>query len=396
MSSTFSNLKFELPGNGEQSGTWGTTTNTNIGTAIEQAIVGMATLEAADFTANVCTLTLANTNAAQDARALCLNIASGAVSAAGTVNVPAIQKPYIVINGSSFTVTVKVSGQTGVAVPAGTRTIVYNNGTDVGTQLNWLNSLTLGTALPIASGGTGTTSTTFVNLATNVTGTLPVANGGSGGTTAATARTNFGATTLGGNLFTITNPSAVTFPRFNADNSVSALDAAAFRTAIGAGTGGGSVSSVAGTGTVNGITLTGTVTSSGNLTLGGTLSGVNLTSQVTGTLPAANGGTGQTTLTGLLLPQPVITQNVQVIGTNTTAVASRIYVLTASLTLTLPTSPSAGNWVTVSNMSGAITAVIARNGQPIMALAEDLTVDLDGAGFTLVYADATRGWVLLP
>jgi hypothetical protein len=145
MSSTFSNLKFELIGNGEQSGTWGTTTNTNIGTAIEQAVVGMATLEAADFTANVATLTLANTNAAQDARALCLNIASGAVSAAGTVNVPAIEKPYIVINGSSFTVTVKVSGQTGVAVPAGKRTVVYNNGTDVGSQINWLAALDITT-----------------------------------------------------------------------------------------------------------------------------------------------------------------------------------------------------------------------------------------------------------
>ena len=58
----------------------------------------------------------------------------------------------------------------------------------------------------------------------------------------------------------------------------------------------GTVTSVGGTGTVNGITLTGTVTSSGNLTLGGTLSGVNLTTQVTGTLPAANGGTGITSL----------------------------------------------------------------------------------------------------
>jgi hypothetical protein len=54
------------------------------------------------------------------------------------------------------------------------------------------------------------------------------------------------------------------------------------------------VTSVTGTGTVNGITLTGTVTSTGNLTLGGTLSGVSLTSQVTGTLPIANGGTGTT------------------------------------------------------------------------------------------------------
>ena len=228
MSSTFSSLKFELIGNGEQSGTWGTTTNVNIGTAIEQAIVGMATLDSGDFTANVCTLTLSNTNAAQDARALCLDIAAGAVSAAGTINVPAIEKPYLIINGSSFAVTVKVSGQTGVAVPAGTRTVVYNNGTDVGTQLNWLGSLTLGTALPIASGGTGqTTAAAAITALTgtqtsgqylrsngtnavmsaiqaadvptlnqnttgtagNVSGTVAIANGGTGATTAANART---------------------------------------------------------------------------------------------------------------------------------------------------------------------------------------------------------------
>jgi hypothetical protein len=54
----------------------------------------------------------------------------------------------------------------------------------------------------------------------------------------------------------------------------------------------GSVTSVSGTGTVNGITLTGTVTTSGSLTLGGTLTGVSLTAQVTGILPVANGGNG--------------------------------------------------------------------------------------------------------
>jgi hypothetical protein len=59
---------------------------------------------------------------------------------------------------------------------------------------------------------------------------------------------------------------------------------------------GGTVTSVSGTGTVNGITLTGTVTSSGSLTLGGTLGSVDLTSQVTGTLPVGNGGTGITSL----------------------------------------------------------------------------------------------------
>ena len=90
---------------------------------------------------------------------------------------------------------------------------------------------------------------------------------------ASTGRTSLGASTLGSNLFTITNPSAITFPRFNADNTVSALDAATFRTAIGAGTSSttGTVTSVSGTGTVSGISLSGTVTTSGSLTLGGAL-----------------------------------------------------------------------------------------------------------------------------
>ena len=68
---------------------------------------------------------------------------------------------------------------------------------------------------------------------------LKVTRGGTGASTASAARTNLGATTLGANLFTVTNPSAITFPRFNENNSVSALSASDFRTAIGAGTGTG-------------------------------------------------------------------------------------------------------------------------------------------------------------
>jgi hypothetical protein len=64
---------------------------------------------------------------------------------------------------------------------------------------------------------------------------LKVTRGGTGAATAGAARTNLGATTLGANLFTVTNPGAITFPRFNADNSVSSLGASDFRTAIGAG-----------------------------------------------------------------------------------------------------------------------------------------------------------------
>ena len=72
-------------------------------------------------------------------------------------------------------------------------------------------------------------------------------DGGATGLVASTGRTSLGGTTLGSNIFTITNPSAITFPRFNADNTVSALSATDFRTAIGAGTGNGTVTGVSGT-----------------------------------------------------------------------------------------------------------------------------------------------------
>jgi len=73
-----------------------------------------------------------------------------------------------------------------------------------------------------------------------------------------------------------------------------------FKTLSINGNGSGTVNYVSGSGTVNGITLTGNVTSSGTLTLGGNLSNVSLLSQVSGILPIANGGTSSSTATGAL------------------------------------------------------------------------------------------------
>lgn len=92
-------------------------------------------------------------------------------------------------------------------------------------------------------------------------------DGGATGLTASTGRTSLGATTLGSNLFTITNPGAITFPRFNADNTVSSLSASDFRTAIGAGT-----SSTTGTVTSVDISVPTGLSVSGNpITSSGTL-----------------------------------------------------------------------------------------------------------------------------
>jgi hypothetical protein len=69
--------------------------------------------------------------------------------------------------------------------------------------------------------------------------------------------------------------------------------------------------------------------------------------------------------------------------------------LTASLTLTLPASPATGDVIGVSNLSGTITAVVGRNGNKIMNVAEDMTIDTVNSGFTLIYSGATYGWIIL-
>jgi hypothetical protein len=146
----------------------------------------------------------------------------------------------------------------------------------------------------------------------------------------------------------------------------------------------GTVTSVGGTGTVNGISLSGTVTSSGNLTLGGTLSGVDLTTQVSGTLPIANGGTGQTTANtafNALAPSQSTNSGKYLTtdGTNTswasvvagasisndTSTSSNLYPLFASATSGTPTTVYTSNAKYLYKPStGELqsSAVVASNG----------------------------------
>jgi hypothetical protein len=110
-------------------------------------------------------------------------------------------------------------------------------------------------------------------------------DGGSTGLVAATGRTSLGATTVGGNFFTLTNPSAITFPRINADNSVSALDASAFRTAISAGIGVVAKTTADGTNITGttGETLTATLTIPANTFTTGDIIRIEVFFEFTGT-----------------------------------------------------------------------------------------------------------------
>lgn len=178
MASTYSpNLKIELIGTGEQSGTWGNTTNTNLGTLIEEAIAGFTTQAVTDGAATVLTIP---DGASSVGRHYVIEL-TGTLTANRTVEVPAVDKPYIFFNNTSggFAVTVKVAGQTGVTIANGKKAIVYANSVDVIEVAN----------APVTEAGTQTlTNKTLVspNLGTpsaitltNATG-LPVSTGISG------------------------------------------------------------------------------------------------------------------------------------------------------------------------------------------------------------------------
>ena len=164
MSSTYStNLAIELMGAGEQAGNWGSTTNTNLGTLIEQAISGYTTQAC---TGGTDTLLMTN-GASATARNMFLELTG---TGGGSLVVPANKKLYFIYNNTSSAITVKVT--TGVSVPAAAKIVLVSNGTDIITATNYMTGATFpsptltGTPVaPTASPGTSTTqiaTTAFV------------------------------------------------------------------------------------------------------------------------------------------------------------------------------------------------------------------------------------------
>ena len=337
MPSTYSNLKIQLMATGENNTTWGDVTNVNLGTALEEAIVGSA--DVAFSNAHV-TLTLTDSNASQTARNMRLNLTGTATSGYNLI-VPAIEKPYIVNNGTDGTITVKNVTGTGVAVPSGKTMWVYNDGTNVTSPVSYLSTLALGAALGVSSGGTGAaTLTGYVKgngtSAMTASATIPTTDISSGKALARIDDTNV-TLTLGGT------------PTTALLQDVSMTLGWTGQLAVSRG----------GTGAA---TLTGYV--KGNGTSAMTASATVPTSDLTGTVAVANGGTA-------LSSTPTNGQLLIGNGTNYTL---------ATLT--------AGSGISITNGAGSIS--IAASSTGLTNWTEGVNTSSPNATVPVVYFNATN------
>jgi hypothetical protein len=331
MASTYStNLALELIGTGDQAGTWGTTTNTNLGTLIEQAISGYVTQAVATGTDT--TITIPN-GATGVARNMYIEL-TGTGGTNTNLIVPANKKLYFIYNNASGAVTVKVSGQTGVSVPAGEKQILVSNGTDIVAATSYItavgSSLNLTTLTATSANITTLTGTTLGFTSANIT-TL--------------SGTNFSATSL-----TLTN-------------------------ALARAQGGTGLS---------------TAPSNGQLLIG------NGTGYTLATLTAGSGititnGAGSITLAAGGLPTVTVTASTAI-----SATANNHYILTAATaaTVTLPASPTISDTIYVTVANSLVTNVVARNGKPIQSIAENMTLNSLYASAQLRFTNDTVGWVL--
>jgi hypothetical protein len=372
-----------------------------------EAITGQATV---DFSSDAdVTITLTDAATTQAARNLRLNITESSSGIGSVRNLILgsgcqIEKFYLINNTGTGAKTVKNTSGTGISVPAGKATLVYNNGTNVVDAASYFTSLTLGSALPVASGGTGITS--FGSGVATFLGTPSSANlaaaltdeTGSGSAVFATSPTlvtpNLGTPTtlvlssatglplssgVTGILPVANGGTATATPALVQGTGVTITGAWPNQTISATGTG-GTVTSVSGTGTVNGISLSGTVTTSGNLTLGGTLSNVSLTTQVTGTLPVANGGTGITSLGAGVAT---------FLGTPSSAnLASAVTDETGTGALVFATSPTLVTPLLGTPTSGVLSACTV-DGTDAVGF-RNIPQNSQSAAYTLVLADAGK------
>ena len=233
MSSTYStSLKLELIGNGDQSGTWGTTTNNNLGTLLEQAITGVQsiTMSNADYT-------LSNYNGTSDEARNAVLFVSGTNSAIRKIVAPQGQnKLYTIFNNTTggYAITIGAPTGTAVTIPSGVTATVFTNGSDfysaqTGSAGNFTVNGTLtatgvtdtGALTATTIGGTTiTASTQFTGPGTGLTGTASSLTVGTA-TTATTATSAAAITNSGG--WSVTPSGTKLYFNYNGTN-VASLD----------------------------------------------------------------------------------------------------------------------------------------------------------------------------
>lgn len=138
MPSTYSpSLKLELIGTGEQAGVWGTTTNNNLGTLIEQAITGVVTLNMGDAT-----YTMTNYNGLSDEARNAVLMLNGPITSPQALIMPPQQKVYIVRNRTGNTVTLSANvGGVNVSIANAASEVIFCDGSNVysATQFNYID-----------------------------------------------------------------------------------------------------------------------------------------------------------------------------------------------------------------------------------------------------------------
>jgi hypothetical protein len=408
MASTFSNLGLNLQATGENSGTWGAITNVNL-QDIDNAISGVVTVTLVGNTTLAFTTNSSSTTYTDEAGRNKTIILSGSLSATTvTLTVPNIEKDYVIINNSGATVTVSSGGATTVNIATGSKNYVIVDA----------STTSIISAVPAASPG-GVTTNVQYNSSGSFAGStnLTFDNTTLAFQTATGLKltvTSLAYTTATGTTVTVTNLVATNATVTTANIATANITALAYTTA---------------TGTT--VTVTNLVATNATVTNAVFSSTVNLLTRSELRLQDAAGGeyiglrssTTVSTSYTLNLPTATGTAN-QVIQTDGSgnlsfatvsggaawqavtssatfnATAKYGYFVNTSgnaITATLPASPTLGDFISFVDYNGTFDTnnlTVARNGNPIQGSATDLTVATERAGFTLVYVDATQGWLL--